>query len=503
MTKKQTSKPNILLITTDQQRADHLGVKGLSAISTPNLDRLATEGAHFDRAYCPSPICTPTRMSLLTGRWPSSHGAYSIGVTVDPPPRPTLPELLQQGGYATALIGKAHFVRRDDEAEQIVGVANPDPATFRTFNGPSLGFDWVRTCIGHTINCEPDMHYRVFLEDACGQDGYKKWFPRMGDDYNHRMTGAWDIPEELQNTAWVAKETQDWLMRQAGDRPWFVWTSFEDPHEPFVCPEPWYSSVDTARMELFEGKREGEFDRKPAIYEQIYRKELAGIDDGHGVPCVQGPSYQDGQIAEAMQATLGMIANIDDKVGRILRTLEETGQLANTIVIYTSDHGEMHGHHGFWGKGLTAYEDCQRVPLLIWGPSHVKRVGTTQAIANLADLPATILAMAGLQPATGMQGTDLTPILEGAAATVQDSTIVECQATRNIYQMTFITADYKLILYRDSDQGELYDLRSDPDQYDNLWEREEYRQVRAALLQQAVQKQLQREGRVAPRQSFA
>lgn len=500
---KQTRKPNILLITTDQQRADHIGVKGLRAIKTPHLDRLAAEGAHFDRAYCPSPISTPTRMSLLTGRWPSSHGAYSIGVTVDPIPRPTLPELLQGSGYATAVIGKTHFVRRQDEAEQLTGARQEDPDFYRTFDGPALGFDWIRTCIGHTINCVPDMHYRLFLEEQCGES-YKQWFPKMGGTtYNHHRTGIWEIPEELQNTAWVAKETEEWLQRQSDDKPWFCWTSFEDPHEPFVCPEPWYSAVDTDQMTLFEGKREGEFDRKPKIYEQIYRNELEGIDDGHGVPCVKSNVQQGWQAAEAMQATLGMIANIDDKVGRILRALEQSGQLDRTIVIFTSDHGEMHGHHGFWGKGMTAYEDCQRVPLLIWGPSYVDRIGTTQAIANLADLPATILAMAGVSPAVGMQGIDLSPILQGEAESVQDATIVECQATEKIYQITYVTVDYKLVLYRDSDEGELYHIKNDPDQYDNLWDCEGNQLMKMKLLQQLTQKLLQREGRVSTRQSFA
>ena len=135
--------PNILLITTDQQRYDHLGMAGVHGIDTPNLDRLGREGVHFNRAYTCCPICTPARVSLLTGQYPSVHRAYSIGVTPDPFPKPTIAHILNDTGYATALFGKAHFVRRDDEARHFAGVDDPPPEFYRTNTGPYLGFEYV------------------------------------------------------------------------------------------------------------------------------------------------------------------------------------------------------------------------------------------------------------------------------------------------------------------------------------------------------------------------
>ena len=495
------TRPNILLITTDQQRHDHLGVAGLLAAATPHLDRLGTEGVHFGRAYCPSPICTPTRVSLLTGQYPSTHGAYSIGVTADPFPSPTIADRLTQAGYATAIFGKTHFVGRPDEPRHVTGQADPPAELFRTFDGPYLGFQHVQVSRGHTINTEPDMHYRVFLEDA-GAD-YAPWFPRLGPTYDHFMCGAWDMPAEYHDTAWVGGLTERWLRDHADGEPWFCWASFQDPHEPFVCPEPWFSRVDRNRLKPFEGRRPGEFDDRPAFYARAAGGDWGPFDDGHGVPCSFHMPGWDDRSLDALQATLGMVAFVDDRVGAMLRALEETGQAGNTVVVFTSDHGDMHGHHGFWGKGLTAYDDCQRVPLLVWGPGRVRPRGTVDALANLVDLPCTLLALAGVDIPVGMQGTDLRPVLQGQADRVQDFTIVECQATQKVYQQTLVTDPHKLVVYRDSDEGELYDMNADPDQYTNLWNDPTCHDVKMALLLRLTQAHLEREGRVNDRTAFA
>jgi len=494
-------RPNILLITTDQQRHDHMGVGGLAAVPTPNLDRLGTEGVHFARAYAPSPLCTPARVSLLTGRYPSLHGAYSVGVSVHPFPRPTIADMFSAAGYETALLGKTHFVAREDEASHVTGQPEPAPEAFREFHGPYVGFQHVQTCGGHTINTIPDMHYRVFLEDA-GVD-YRPWFPRFGPDYDHHYCGPWNLPAQYHDTAWVGGMTEAWIRQHADGAPWFCWSSFQDPHEPFACPEPWFSRVEIGGLEPYEGVRPGEFDNKPAFYRQAAAGDWSMYDDGCGVPCSFYTPERDERAVTALAATLGMVAFIDDRVGAILRALEQTGQADNTLVVFTGDHGEMHGHHGFWGKGLTAYEDCQRVPLLVWGPGLVERQGTTQALANLIDLPRTFLSLAEIEISLGMQGVDLAPLLRGQADRVQDFTVVECQPTRKVYQQTLITERYKLILYRDTNEAELYDLEEDPDQYENLWRRPGYESLKSELLQLFARAGMKREGRIQPRIAFA
>jgi uncharacterized sulfatase len=511
---KQT--PNILLITTDQQRFDQLGIKGVKGIKTPHLDRLGREGVHFDRAYCPSPICTPTRVSLLTGQYPSQHQAYSIGVTADPFPRPTIADLLSSAGYATALFGKTHFVRREDEASHMAGIPNPSPEFFKTWKGPYLGFEEFQGSTGHTINKMPAMHYRTFLEES-GED-YQQWFPYFGDSYDHHRCGLWEIPEQYHDTSWVAGLTTDYIERNSGEKPWFCWASFEDPHEPLVCPDPWYSSVDTDEMELYEGYREGEFDDRPDLYRMCREKDFDPLNDRSvqedilggavhekcSIPSVFGEPLKDERVREATQATLGMVAFLDDRVGAILKKLEETGQLDNTIIIYTSDHGEMHGHHGLWGKGVTAYEDCQRVPLLVWGPGHVESRGTVSGLANLVDLPKTILNLSGVSLPQGIQGTDLTPILNGTVDSVQDATLVELRASQTtVNQHTLITDRYKLVVYKNLSEGELYDLETDPDQYTNLWSNPSFTELKLGLLHRLTRFHMQKEPHGQPRVSFA
>jgi len=509
-------KPNILLITTDQQRFDHLGLKGLKAITTPNLDRLGTEGIHFDRAYCPSPICTPTRVSLLTGRFPSTHYAYSIGVTADPFPGPTIGQLMTEHGYATGLFGKTHFVRRDDEILQITGTRNPPPEFFKSWKGPCLGFQEFLGSTGHTTNNIPAMHYAEFLRKK-GVD-YSRWFPQMRGTYDHDQCGAWDIPAEFHDTQWVTNITSDFIRNHQGTQPWFAFSNFQDPHEPYVCPEPWYSRVDMARAPSYEGYRPGEFDDKPDIYKMALNKNFKQLNDGsirgeiHGgavtehstIPSVFGEPKKEAQKREALQATLGMIAFLDDRLGSILNVLEETGQIGNTIIIFTSDHGEMHGHHGLWGKGATAYEDCQRVPLLIWGPGLVEPRGTVSALANLVDLPATILGQAGIPTPQEFQGRDLTPILRGDSDSVQDATIIEMRGTRKTFnQHTLVTAKHKLVVYKHTDHGELYDLEEDPDQYRNLWDNPAFAGLKLALLHRLAKLHMEREPHGRPRLSFA
>ncbi len=510
------ARPNFLFITTDQQRFDHLGLKGLRAIDTPNLDRMGTEGVHFDRAYCPSPVCTPTRVSLLTGRYPSSHRAYTIGVTPEPFPGPTLPEVLGRAGYATALFGKTHFVRRADEAWHMAGGVEPDPSFFREWRGPYLGFETFEGSTGHTTNNIPAMHYRAFLEDA-GVD-YSGWFPQMRDVYDHQACGRWNIPEAWHDTEWVTGLTSCFIERQTEDRPWFCWASFQDPHEPHLCPEPWFSRVQTDLMEIPPGYRDGEFDGKPDVYRMCYKKDFGHLNDWVGapaslggavreeatVPSCFGEPEKDAQARVALQATLGMIAFLDDRLGRLFKVLQQTGQLENTIIVWTSDHGEMHGHHGLWGKGLAAFEDCQRVPLLVWGPDHISNLGTLPALANLVDLPRTLLSLSGQRPPQEWQGVDLSPVLSGETDSVQDALLIELRATEHsLNQHTLITDRHKLVVYKHTEAGELYDLKADPDQYRNLWDDPSSGNLKGALLLRLARLHLELEPIGPPRVSFA
>ena len=495
------SRPNILFITTDQQRFDHIGLAGLRGIETPTLDRIGREGAHFTRAYCPTPLCTPTRLSLLTGVMPSIHRAHTLGVTAEPFPNPTIPQRLKENGYATALVGKSHFTeRRLEEAHLLEAIGEYRGDAQAPFDGPYLGFEQVQLASGHNVNCDPQLHYKRYL-DGLNVD-YKAWFPVLSEgSYDGEAAGVWDIPAEHHNTAWVGAQTRRWLEDYTQpETPFFCWMSFEDPHEPMRCPQPWFDRVDKTQLQAFEGDRAGEFDDKPAFYARAAAGDWSAIDDNYLTPCVFARRRLDEDAVTALQATLGMIAFIDDEIGRVLQLLETRGQLENTVVVFTADHGEMHGHHGFWGKGLTAYEDCQRVPLLIWAPGRGFVGGERGEIVNLIDLPRFFLNVAGLETPQGVQGGDLLSYLRGEAPQVRRGTLIESHITANIYQLTYVEERYKIVIYRDSDEGELYDLAVDPDQYRNLWHGEV--ELRAQMLLQMEQQRLFDEGHAHARRSF-
>lgn len=523
--------PNILLITTDQQRCDHIGLAGLAGIDTPHLDRLGREGRHFNRAYCPSPTCTPSRVSTLTGRYPSRHGSWSIGANPEfMREEDSVAWRLREAGYRTAMIGKAHFYNQNIEESLVLSEPetikraelkpNTDiPADTWRREHSFLGFDHLRLAMGHNIQQVPKMHYLAWLEDqGATPEEIGRWFPFYAGtqiDAGKQM-GVWKIPEHLHPTRWVGGETEAFIEKAgAGEAPWFCWSSFQDPHVPFVCPEPWFSKVETAGMHLYESAREGEFDDKPEFYKRVWEARHGDWfgEEGWGplydkerrLPpaCAYPNPYFEERASLAMQATLGMVAFLDDAVGKLLATLESTGQADNTLVVFTSDHGENHGHHGFWGKGLPAYEDAQRVPFLAWG-AGVESGPQSEALVSLVDLMPTFLDAAGAAVPPGIQGKSLQPIFSGEAESVRNAVLIEARAKADAMpQRTMVTDRYKLVVYGDSDAGELYDLQQDPDQYENLWDRPDHAAIQLDMLKCFARLSAESEGEAPPRLSFA
>jgi arylsulfatase A-like enzyme len=436
------------------------------------------------------------------------HGGAYIGVTPDPFPRPLLPQAMNAAGYHTVLIGKHHFVRRKDEDAHMGAPEKTDPQYleyFRNWNGPYAGFTECFLNSGHTVSGSPSQHYRVWLEEQ-GID-WKQYFPHEGGtapDF-----GSWGIPAELTDSQWCADRTIDIISRDH-DRPWFCWTNFQDPHGPFVCPEPWYSKVDTDAMRLFEGYREGEFDDKPEFYSRLY--EDTGFwgdkdfnENGIALPATYRVEAYEQHKAECTQATLGMVLHLDYQIGRIAEALERSGQADNTVIVFITDHGEMLGQHGLWAKGATAYDGHQRIPMILWGPGcGIAAQGVQETAAVLTDLPRTFCTLAGTEVPQGMQGVDLTPVLTGEADHVQDGVLVEYRSSREgIHQYTYVTCEYKLVVYKGNETGELYDLRSDPEQHENLWNSPAHSSLKSELMLRLVKNRMQNEGEVHPRVSFA
>lgn len=490
--------PNFLIVTTDQQRWDAAGYCN-PAIRTPNLDALAARGIIFERGYTTNPVCTPARCSILTGHYPSRHGCYMVGNNL-PEDYPTIPAIFAGHGYFTGLLGKAHFKACLDpdgfESEPFIH----NVEFFRDWDGPYYGFEWARLVIGHSTERHAcGMHYEVWLRDR-GVDPSKHF-----GLYGYHDYGSWDLPEEFHQSKWVADETIKAVdMALDEDRPFLLWASFPDPHNPCYVPRPWSGMYDPADMPPY-GLTEGEMDDKPPFYRAMIEDRGYGDDPEIEQNDAGALSFMDERRTRERTALYyGMISLMDHHLGRIARHLEAKGLMDSTVIVFTSDHGEYTGNHGIWGKGLPAYEDAQRVPFVVCHPACQAPGSRSAALQSLVDIGPTMLSMAGLPVPAGIQGVDQGRAWADPDARVRYWATVEFRPCDGPFkQVTFIEERHKLVVYHDRPYGELYDLQDDPDQYRNLWDSPDHAALKLELLQRLISAEMEKDGVLSPRTAIA
>ncbi|MBX3011653.1 MAG: sulfatase-like hydrolase/transferase [Caldilineaceae bacterium] len=510
------TRPNILLITSDQQHYNALGCTN-PELQTPALDRLAREGTRYTRAYCPNPTCSPTRASLITGLYPSSHGCWAIGVAL-PEDVPTVGELFQAHGYTSILIGKAHFQPLATQPGMPSLESQPhlrDLAFWRDFHGPWYGFDHVETARMHANESHAGQHYALWLEEK-GLTNWRDYFvdwPHRADDkyagpYYMRDALTWDLPEEYHHTHWIGERTIANIERSvAAEKPFFLWASFFDPHPPYVVPEPWASLYDPAHVTPGH-YTEGEFATMPPHFARTREANPDWSDyqepGGRGLHGFHSHLHSDEEIRRSLASYYGMTSLIDQEVGRILDYLDATGLSENTLVVYTTDHGHFIGQHGLIAKGAFHYEDLLRVPMLVRQPGTVPAGQVSAALQSLVDYPQTLLAAAGILAPGRMQGVNQWAVWQGEQATARDWALVENRHNpTTVHLRTLITARYKLTVYRDADYGELFDLETDPGELQNRWDDPAYQAIKTQLLLDFVQAEIQRESTRMPRITHA
>lgn len=496
--------PNILLITTDQQHYDCLGVR-TPALSTPNLDRLAADGALFDRAYCPNPLCSPSRASIITGQYPSSHGCWTIGTKLAED-QPTVSGLLSNAGYATSLIGKAHFQPLASTPEQTSLEAPPrfrDLDFWRAFHGPYYGFDHIELARNHGDEAWAGQHYALWMEEQ-GLPNWRDHFRSEPKQPGRRH--RWDLPKEYHYTTFVADRSVAAIERAAGEgRPFFTWASFQDPHPPYLVPEPWASLHDPADVTI--GRLEpGELDLMPPWFGPT-QQPSPDFSDWRETPYANH-GFQSHLITEAelrrnVAIYYGMISFVDAGVGRILDALDRLGIADDTIIVFTTDHGHFLGQHGLTAKGAFHYEDLLRIPMIVKA-AGVPAGSRVTGLQSLVDLAPTFLAAAGLDAPLVMQGVDQWPVWTGAAGTVRDHVFVENrhQPTR-VHLRSYVEERYKITIHRDQPYGELFDLAEDPGEHRNRFDDPAYAAVRAGLMERLVQAEVGRERSPYPRIAHA
>ena len=499
-------RPNILLITSDQQHYDTLGVTN-PRIRTPALDRLAAEGTRFERAYCPNPTCTPTRASMITGLMPSEHGAWSLGTKLFEDV-PVVGDDFRRAGYFTSLIGKAHFQPLSSRPAMESIECQPilrDLDFWRGFHGPWYGFEHVEVARNHTCEAHSGQHYAIWMEDnglPNWLDYFEDWPPNPQKRKHLHRKRDWDLPEEFHYTRWTGQRTIAQIERAAAeDRPFFVWSSYHDPHPWCMVSQPWASMYDPDDM--VPGRlTPGEHDRNPVHFGKTQQQDPDYWNQARGDDFIHGAGYHvqsERELQEMLAAYYGMISFMDQQIGQTLDALDRLGLADNTLVVFTTDHGHFLGQHGLTAKCIHHYEDLLRVPFLVRGPACVPAGKVSGAIQNLVDLAPTFLSAAGLDVPCHMTGLDQMPCWRGGDDVRHWSITENHHGARCFHMRSFVTQRYKITVYRDGDDGELFDLAEDPGEVNNLWHDPGAAKLKSRMMHEFLQATLVSEPMRMPR----
>lgn len=499
-------KTNILLITSDQQHWDTLSCIG-SEVKTPNLDRLASRGTLYRRNYCPNPTCTPTRASLITGKYPSQHGAYSLGTKLLESEH-TVGEDFMAAGYRTALVGKAHFqpLKGTDEFPSLESYPTLQDLDFwRKFNEPFYGFDHVELARNHTDEAHVGQHYAIWLEEK-GCDNWKDYYrPPTGNNADQKR--KWEIPEEFHYGTWIAERSCALLEGyKKKDEPFFLWSSFFDPHPKYLAPEPWDTMYDPAELTV-PSIVEGEHENNPPHFQMTQTKNpdfSPYKSSGQGLHGFSSHLHDKDELAKDIACYYGMISLMDKQIGQILDKLEDLGLAENTLIVFTSDHGHFYGHHGLTAKGAFHYEDMIRVPMIVSQPGKVPQGVVSDALQSLVDYAPSFLSACGLDIPHAMTGIDQTDVWYGERESIRDHCIVENHHDPlTVHLKTYVEDRYKLTVYYQRDYGELFDLEADPKETNNLWNDPNAQALKSELINKLLFAEMGKESIPMPRISGA
>ncbi|OUS74836.1 sulfatase [Paenibacillus sp. MY03] len=505
-------KPNILLITSDQQHWNTIGAFNRE-LHTPNLDRLTREGTTFTRAYCPNPTCTPTRASIITGKYPSQHGAWTLGTKLMED-RHTVGEDFQKAGYRTSLIGKAHFQPLKSTEEYPSLEAYPvlqDLDMWRTFDEPFYGFEHAELARNHTNEAHVGQHYALWMEEK-GCANWRDYFLPPTGNMDPNQTYKWPIPEEYHYNTWIAERSNAMLEQYAKeDEPFFLWSSFFDPHPEYLVPEPWDTMYDPDSLTI-PSAIPGEHDNNPPHFRMTQEENpdfTAWMETGRGIHGYGSHHYSiygdKKRLTEEDRKKLvavyyGMISMMDKYIGSILDKLDELGLADNTVVVFTTDHGHFFGQHGLQQKGGFHYEDLIKLPFIVRYPGQVPAGAQSSAIQSLIDLAPTFLSLCGISVPHAMTGVDQKDVWLGRQGSARDHALCEFRhEPTTIHQKTYVDERYKITVYYNQTYGEIFDLQEDPGELRNLWDDPASAGLKSELLLRYAWAELGKESMPMPR----
>lgn len=444
---------NVILICADQLRADSLGYVNSNVI-TPNIDKLAEKSVVFNNSFCSNPICSPSRATMITGRYAQNTGLWNIGTYLNED-EDTLADYLSSNGYKTIAVGKTHFRPQLKDKK-----GTPEDVEIR---------DRVR---------KRDNTYFGFSETYITEDNrigkYFDYLRSNGFDPSNlkALDGINELDEHLHQTFWVGKTSVDKIKNHDFSKPLFLYSSFVDPHHPF---DPIKKFVDMYKNFKGEKKIPKEFlnINRPIHITNAFKKYWPGGGNLH--------KLSEEEIQDITKWYYAMITFIDQEIGKILKALEERGQLENSIIVFTSDHGEYLGDRGLLFKGPFMYDNVIKIPLFFYSKEILPRF--IDGIIENVDIVPTILDLLGLNIPRPIQGISFKDVLLGKKEDLKEAAIITYDASdRDVFIKCYRSREYKLVVYVDEEYGELYNLKEDPYESKNLFFDEKYKDIKLELL---------------------
>jgi arylsulfatase A-like enzyme len=485
---------NILFIMCDQLRYDYLSCSGHPYLKTPHIDALAARGVRFDRTYVQSPICGASRMSFYTGRYVDSHGASWNGIPLKVGEM-TMGDYLRPLGMDAVLVGKTHM-RADTEGMERLGV---DPESIIGVRVSECGFDPFDRDDG-MVAVGPDGDYEAYRPPyeaylrAKGYDGPNPWHDwansvdlggnTIGSGYamRHARKPA-RVADEDSETPYMVGRAMEYI-DGAGDKPWCIHLSMIKPHWPYIAPAP-YNDMYGPEHVIAPRRSESERDNPHPVYREFMKHRVAQAFSRDEVRNEVVPVY------------MGLIKQIDDQMGRLVRFLEERKLMENTMIVFTSDHGDYLGDHWMGEKDLF-HDPSARVPLIIYDPSpeaDATRGSVCDELVESIDLVPTFLAAAGGDPVAQshrLEGRSLMPLLHGekpawrryAIAEYDYSvspTAVQLKTEPRDARLFMVTNKHWKYIAAIGHRPMLFDLQNDPDELNDLGDHGDHGQMRAEM----------------------
>ena len=451
----KAERPNIIFVITDQQRFDTIAAGGASWMHTPVLDRMAREGVLFSRMYCTSPSCAPSRASLFSGTYPHTNGVMRN----DEPWAFSWVQMLSASGYRCVNVGKMHTHPFEDAFgfhERHV-VENKDRATRRL---PFYLDQWDKAFWARGLEKPSRITYR------------------RRADYAERLGAfAWELPADLHSDNFVPDMARMWLDACEAAEPFFLQIGIPGPHPPYDPTPEALALYDDA-----EPPRPIRDDEPLPAPLRALRQSHLDVDHD-AIVHLEDPS--DAQLMRQRRHYAANVSMIDASIGRLLETLDERGLTDNTVVIFTSDHGDSLNDHGLSQK-WSMYEHSVRVPALVWAPGLISGGRVVDDLVSLFDFGPTILDLAGVPVPEWMEARSLAPGLAGEETEPRRYIFAEHAGDRILNgtaYMTMVRDDrFKLVHFAEH-PGQLFDLDADPDERRNLWDDPAYQADKARLLQ--------------------